>query len=114
MFAAKKLALERKRLDFERKKLASERGHVYLELATEYLKAEDTKNARSTAEEGLRLVCGPFYLAAQDQLHDLLGLIQLSERNERASGARCARVITGSIAAGSVERKAGQQSCQEK
>lgn len=58
------------------KQLARQRGLVYLEYARSYLNREDLLNARSAAEEGLILTCGPFYLAVRDQLEDLLEVIK--------------------------------------
>jgi hypothetical protein len=59
-------------VDESRKQLAAQRGELYLECAQKYLSAGDVNNARSTAEEGLRLVSGPFYVVVRDQLHDLI------------------------------------------
>jgi hypothetical protein len=54
------------------KSLASQRGDVYLDQAKKYRDRGDRRNALSTAQEGLRLVSGPFYLAVRDQLTDFV------------------------------------------
>jgi hypothetical protein len=59
-------------VDESRKQLAAQPGELYLECAQKYLSAGDVNNARSTGEEGLRLVSGPFYVVVRDQLHDLI------------------------------------------
>ena len=55
------------------------RGRVYFEWAERYLTQQDLRNARITAEEDFRLPCGPFYIAACHQLHDLLEVINVME-----------------------------------
>ena len=55
-----------------RKTLAAQRGQIYLDFARRYLEKDDTPNAISHAEEGLRLTAGPFYIAVRDQLQDFL------------------------------------------
>jgi hypothetical protein len=52
--------------------LAKVRGELYLEIALKYQTSGDSCNALSTAEEGLFLASGPFYLAVQDSLRSLV------------------------------------------
>ena len=59
-------------VDESRKQFAVQRGELYLGYARKYLSAGDSNNARSTAEEGLRLVSGPFYVAVRDRLQDFI------------------------------------------
>jgi hypothetical protein len=61
------------------KELATMRGEVHLETVKNYLSRGDLRNANATAIEGKRLCRGPFYLAVQDQLEDLIRAIHLSE-----------------------------------
>jgi hypothetical protein len=51
---------------------ARSRGVLYLDYAKQYLSRGDRDNALATAQEGLRLASGPFYLAVRDQPQDLL------------------------------------------
>jgi hypothetical protein len=67
------------------KNVAAEYGRVYLEYARKYLEEGDLRNARSTAEEGIRLTCGSFYIAVRDQLDELLEMIEARESPDIAS-----------------------------
>jgi hypothetical protein len=55
-----------------RKELAATRGRVYLDYAKKYKDSGDLRNAMSTAQEGIRLASGPFYIAVRDELHDFV------------------------------------------
>lgn len=55
-----------------RKDLARERGVMYLKHARQYQQRGDYRNALTTAQEGARLAAGPFYLAVQETLTDLI------------------------------------------
>lgn len=55
-----------------RKDLARTRGTLYFEYARKYQQKGDYRNALTTAQEGARLAAGPFYLAVQEQLRDLI------------------------------------------
>lgn len=115
MFTAKKLALERKRCGFERKKLASVRGQIYLEVATDYLKAGRHQEGKENRGGGTSAPLRAVLPRSAGSIGRPFGLDSgVGTDNERAGGARCARVITQTIAAASVERTAEQQSCQEK
>jgi hypothetical protein len=61
------------------KEMAKTRGETYLEYAKNYLIRRDLRNARATAIEGRRLCRGPFYLAIQEQLDDLIRDIHTAE-----------------------------------
>jgi hypothetical protein len=66
------------------KQLARQRGLAYFEYAKKYLDRNDLMNARSAAEEGLMLTCGPFYLAVRDQLEDILDAIRTRIARQRS------------------------------
>jgi hypothetical protein len=55
-----------------RKELAATRGRIYLDYAKKYRDSGDLRNAMSTAQEGIRLASGPFYIAVRDELHDFV------------------------------------------
>jgi hypothetical protein len=55
-----------------RKELAATRGRIYLDYAKKYRDSGDLRNAMSTAQEGIRLATGPFYIAVRDELHDFV------------------------------------------
>jgi hypothetical protein len=61
------------------KEMAKTRGETYLEYAKRYLVRRDFPNAKATATEGKRLCRGPFYLAVQEQLDDLIRDIDVAE-----------------------------------
>ena len=71
-------------VDQSRRQLAIHRGELYLEDARKYLAAGDCRNAYSTAEEGLRLVSRPFYVAVRDQLQGLIDQVKGSVARTRA------------------------------
>jgi hypothetical protein len=52
--------------------MAKSHGETYLEYAKNYLSWRYLRNAKVTAIEGRRLCRGPFYLAVQDELDDLI------------------------------------------
>src|SRR5664280_114839 len=62
------------------KEMAKTRGETYLEYAKSYLSRRDFQNAKATAIEGRRLCRGPFYLAVQEQLDDLIREIHVAEK----------------------------------
>jgi hypothetical protein len=60
--------------------MAKTRGETYLEYAKSYLSRRDFQNAKATAIEGRRLCRGPFYLAVEEQLDDLIREIHVAEK----------------------------------
>jgi hypothetical protein len=61
------------------KEMAKTRGEAYLEYAKKYFSRGDLRNAKATAIEGRRLCQGPFYLAVQDELDDLIRKVHAAE-----------------------------------
>jgi len=61
------------------KEMAKTRGEAYLEYAKKYFSRGDLRNAKATAIEGRRLCRGPFYLAVQDELDDLIRKVHAAE-----------------------------------
>jgi hypothetical protein len=59
-----------------RKELAATRGRIYLDYAKKYQESGDLRNAMSSAEEGIRLTSGPFYIAVRDELHDFVDMLK--------------------------------------
>jgi hypothetical protein len=66
-----------------RKELAATRGRIYLDYAKRYQESGDLRNAMSTAEEGIRLATGPFYIAVRDELHDFVDMLKCSASSDR-------------------------------
>jgi hypothetical protein len=71
-----------------RKELAATRGRIYLDYAKKYQKSGDLRNAMSSAEEGIRLATGPFYIAVRDELHDFVDMLKCTQ------GASSDRILT--------------------
>ena len=61
------------------KEMAETRGETCLEYAKNYLSRRNLRNAKATAIEGRRLCRGPFYLAVQDELDDLIRKVHAAE-----------------------------------
>jgi hypothetical protein len=57
---------EKRKLQLPLLRNATVRGRVYFEWAERYLQPGDLRNACSTAEESIRLACGPFYVSVRD------------------------------------------------
>ena len=62
------------------KEMAETRGETCLEYAKNYLSRRNLRNAKATAIEGRRLCRGPFYLAVEEQLDDLIREIHVAEK----------------------------------